>query len=498
MTKNTKKKATTTGKKTSSQKSKKSAKQAPPMRRYVFSDIVGISLIGLGLLMLASLFSDKVGLIGEGIRLLSVGTLGFGGYIMPVYMTYVGILYMKDDEAHLISSLKHIIPLVLVIMVFFHLLCYGEQTNISLLSLHYFDVAAVYNGGWLGAAAAYMLLKVLGLWGSYILLGVGLGIWLLVVTQFPLFSWIQEQCATGLGQFRDYVQESYKHRNQMPKAPKRPKKERPVKTPSTDFYKEEEEEHPPIFINHGEQDTHDFAGAIEDVQMIEDLAPIAPLQSPGFREQKALESQGVEEVAEPREAFVKPQPHHATTQSEQGEGLAATLDEEMASAGSEVETPYVFPSLELLAKGEGNPTQRASSRQSLANAKKLEDTLRSFGVEAKVTQINKGPTVTRYELQPKQGVKVSKIVNLADDIALNLAAAGIRIEAPIPGKAAVGIEVPNEQSEMVYLREVIASDTFAAFPSRLAFALGKDIAGKPIVTDIAKMPHMLIAGATGS
>ena len=122
----------------------------------------------------------------------------------------------------------------------------------------------------------------------------------------------------------------------------------------------------------------------------------------------------------------------------------------------------------------------------------------SFGVEAKVVQVNRGPAVTRYELQPKQGVKVSRIVNLADDIALNLAASGIRIEAPIPGKSAVGIEVPNKEAASVSLREVIESDVFKKFPSKLAFGLGKDIDGEVRVADIAKMPHLLIAGATGS
>lgn len=161
------------------------------------------------------------------------------------------------------------------------------------------------------------------------------------------------------------------------------------------------------------------------------------------------------------------------------------------------EIPYVFPPVSLL--GEDNTKQAGGSRvEILQNAQKLEATLKSFGVEAKVIQINKGPTVTRYELSPSQGVKVSKIVNLADDIALNLAASGIRIEAPIPGKAAVGIEVPNKETKSVYLRSVIDSANFKNFDSKLAFALGEDIAGTPVVTDIAKMPHLLIAGATGS
>lgn len=158
---------------------------------------------------------------------------------------------------------------------------------------------------------------------------------------------------------------------------------------------------------------------------------------------------------------------------------------------------YIFPPIDLLGKNMIAPNS-GSKAEMLSNAKKLEDTLKSFGVDAKVIQINKGPTVTRYELSPSQGVKVSKIVNLADDIALNLAANGIRIEAPIPGKAAVGIEVPNKETQSVYLRDVIDSEAFQKFPSKLAFALGQDISGSAVVTDIAKMPHLLIAGATGS
>ena len=157
---------------------------------------------------------------------------------------------------------------------------------------------------------------------------------------------------------------------------------------------------------------------------------------------------------------------------------------------------YEFPSIELLAEPkEGEVFDRKAIH---GVAVRLQKTLASFGVDARVTNITKGPTVTRYELTPSTGVKVSKIVNLSDDIALNLAAKSIRIEAPIPGKAAVGIEVPNAVTESVMLREVIESDTFKNHKSKLAYALGKDAAGEVRVGDIAKMPHMLIAGATGS
>ncbi len=160
------------------------------------------------------------------------------------------------------------------------------------------------------------------------------------------------------------------------------------------------------------------------------------------------------------------------------------------------EDNYEFPSIELL--GEPKPGEAFDRKAIHTVAVNLQRTLASFGVDAKVTNITKGPTVTRYELTPSVGVRVSKIVSLSDDIALSLAAKSIRIEAPIPGKAAVGIEVPNPVAESVMLREVIDSDTFRNHKSKLCFALGKDAAGEVCVGDIAKMPHALIAGATGS
>lgn len=157
---------------------------------------------------------------------------------------------------------------------------------------------------------------------------------------------------------------------------------------------------------------------------------------------------------------------------------------------------YIFPPLNLLKKGDGKKGD--STNQLKETALRLQQTLANFGVKVVITDISQGPSVTRYEMQPEQGVKVSKIVGLADDIKLNLAATDIRIEAPIPGKAAVGIEVPNKETSAVALRDLLEADEFQNFPSNLAFAAGKDIAGQVVVTDIAKMPHVLIAGATGS
>ena len=157
---------------------------------------------------------------------------------------------------------------------------------------------------------------------------------------------------------------------------------------------------------------------------------------------------------------------------------------------------YEFPPLEFLK--EGKNTAKNSKKTITDTASKLQRTLHSFGVSAKVENVSVGPTITRYELKPAEGVRVSKIANLADDIALNLAAESIRIEAPIPGKQAVGIEIPNKEKDMVALRDIIADAKFKEAKSKLAFAVGRDAAGETVVADIAKMPHVLIAGSTGS
>ena len=170
---------------------------------------------------------------------------------------------------------------------------------------------------------------------------------------------------------------------------------------------------------------------------------------------------------------------------------------EIEASNQVIKKEYVFPPLDLLSKPKSNPAV-GRDQELRETAAKLQQTLHNFGVGVRVTNVSCGPSVTRYELTPDQGVKVSRIVNLSDDIKLNLAAADIRIEAPIPGKAAVGIEVPNKTNSPVPLRELLETKEFKEHPSSLAFAAGKDIAGKPVVADIARMPHLLIAGATGS
>ncbi|MDU6359187.1 MAG: DNA translocase FtsK [Clostridiales bacterium] len=457
------KKNTTKNKSTKNKKTQTRSKKTSKMGVDLISEMIGISMIGISLLILVSLFTDQAGLVGTGIKTLFVGCFGMAGYLLPFAIIIIGYYYLKNAINELYRFLAYSIPFLLILMSFGHLLIFGKDEFFTLWRLDFFKEPSFLNGGLIGALVGELLLMLLGLYGSYIILVVLAGIWILAVTRFPIFAWLSD---SGI-RFLELLKEAFTQFNTQRKE----KVHRPKNLEVESINQEK-------LI--ARELLEEVAVTSEQVETFYEHPPIV------LDEQVPVE---VETAQDTQETHVKNQPVAAEMNVfEEGEELDVAMHQD---------DTYVFPSIQLLKKGEGS-SQKTSSRASLSNAKKLEDTLLSFGVEAKVTQINKGPTVTRYELQPKQGVKVSKIVNLADDIALNLAASGIRIEAPIPGKAAVGIEVPNDTSEMVYLRDVIESDQFAAFPSKLAFALGKDIAGKPIVADIGKMPHILIAGATGS
>ena len=252
-----------------------------------------------------------------------------------------------------------------------------------------------------------------------------------------------------------------------------------------------QEKHVPLTAVNG-TDTYAFP----DESMIhtassDEMAPVEPV----FVEPVITRTETIKPAADNQAEETAPKKSKKQT--------AVDISDEVAQVEQSIktqETPteeYVFPPISLLKKSDAD--QAGDTNQHLTQtAQKLKETLKNFGVNINITAINCGPAVTRYEFQPEMGVKVSKIVNLADDIKLNLAAADIRIEAPIPGKAAIGIEVPNKESVPVMFRDLVESEAFAANKSPIAFAAGKDIAGKVMIADIAKMPHLLIAGATGS
>ena len=269
-------------------------------------------------------------------------------------------------------------------------------------------------------------------------------------------------------------------------------------TPSTDKVKDEEYEADEFRINITGIVDDDEIPAAEDFYAAHEISFLGDIEDiPRFGE-KGEKAQQADTKIQSNIDFTGDNRRFSKKEQKEmeKEAIVAQIAKEAVFAVDK-QLPHEFPPEGLLKKG-AVENKSASKAQILETSRKLEATLKSFGVEAKVMEVSKGPTVTRYELSPGQGVKVSKISGLADDLALNLAAQGIRIEAPIPGKAAVGIEVPNKEAQIVYFHDIVSDEEFKRFPSNLAFGLGKDIAGKTVVYDIAKMPHLLIAGATGA
>ena len=240
-----------------------------------------------------------------------------------------------------------------------------------------------------------------------------------------------------------------------------------------------------------------------DIPEMNQILPSEPVSAPEKRQSRedravsaGTKAADQEKAILTEEVSQQPSRNPKSSKAEIEHGIR-NIQHEISQKELPEKKPYQYPPLKILKRGDGR-SQGDSDAHLRKTAQKLQDTLHNFGVNVTVTNVSCGPTVTRYELQPEMGVKVSKIVGLSDDIKLNLATPDIRIEAPIPGKAAVGIEVPNKENSPVMLRDILQSDEFKNAKSKLSFAAGKDIAGKPVVADIAKMPHLLIAGATGS
>ena len=461
------KKKTAVSRKRNPKSSRTTTKKINELPAPVSKEIIGICIIGLSLLVLIGLFVENSGIVGKTLRSFFIGLFGIGGYIIPISAILIGIFYLCGNFKKAFQTLKVMSTLTFLLITLFHVITFGEDTSAQLLSGYYIEKGAWLNGGLIGAAIAYLLLKLVGLYGAYVILIFLFGIWLLITTKFPIFSWVGDKIIICL----EEKAAAYRTRKAEKAELRRKKEEKPQEILA---FNENQET---LFVERNDS----RISADEEIQIFstEELPTVSePIITASYEDTSPSD-------------LVK---MSTSPMAVEEEDMEAAFNAPNAAASSK---EYVFPSIELLNKGQ-TILNKDASKKSLSNAKKLEETLASFGVEAKVLQIHRGPSVTRYELQPKQGVKVSKIVNLADDIALNLAAPSIRIEAPIPGKAAVGIEIANDASEIVYFRDVIDSDRFLAFPSKLAFALGKDITGKPIIADIAKMPHVLIAGATGS
>ena len=451
------------------------------------------------------------GFVGEFVSGILFGIFGLVAYVFPILLL-VGSFFAISNRGNSFAILKIVAASVFAIFIcfFLSLLYYGN--DVATPAGAYLDSSKdKTSGGIVGGTIAYILVPAVGIIGSYIIDMVVLIISLVIITGKSAIKGMRdssikvyESAKETNERQREYREYKAKERNQRRMDRKvtgvsldtkieDKSSETKIKTDEMgeihienypEFPEVKEETSVKISSTNSNLDSNIDADIDSNIDVDMIKAAVKDIEIKSETEEVVFEEPVV------RERKVKKALPEDELSKETSE-VAQIIEE-----SSEI-TEYGFPPTSLLKKGSGNKV--ASSQSELREtAQKLEQILQIFGVGAKVTNISCGPAVTRFEIQPEMGVKVSKIVGLADDIKLNLAAADIRIEAPIPGKAAVGIEVPNKENVMVSFRDLIESDEFVKSKSKISFAVGKDIGGKTKVTDIAKMPHLLIAGATGS
>ena len=469
-----------------------------------------VTLIILSILV-AVLIYTKSGMIGVKLNEILGGMVGIAQYILPIGMFVIAIKLASEGSEELNPKLiQYGILLVSLSILFsvFQISSSELQINKELSEIvkdAYLLGSQSKGGGAIGACGAVPLTKLLGNIGA-IILCLGIAIILIVFTfKINLSEWINNLLEKAEERKEERMAEREEFRKQLEKEERetpaqRRRREKEERLAQKEIERQEKEQmSEPIKINYGGtfmDNIGEKVGLKKYDHSGEDLEPLtkqSKLQAK--QERRKMQVPDIDDTAPEMEPDVIESNLFKDVEEQKEEKTKAVLQLEHAMTVEDEH--YEYPPIEILSKG-SKKALRGGAKALTDTATKLQRTLHSFNVSAKVENVSVGPAITRYELKPAEGVRVSKIANLADDIALNLAAETIRIEAPIPGKQAVGIEVPNSEREAVHLREVLDSDTFRDCESKLAIALGKDVAGNVQLADIAKMPHVLIAGSTGS
>ena len=459
------------------------------------ADVTVITLIVLSIL-LAVLVYTKSGVIGLKLNEILGGMFGIMQYVLPIGIFALGIKLASEENEDLTPKLIQYTITIVSLSVMFSVLqiSSGELTISKELSETvkdaYFLGSQSKGGGAIGAVAAVPLEKLLGEIGA-IIFCIGLAVILVVFTFGINMSEIINVILDRIEEKREERKEERKasiaqrEKNEKENPAERRKREREERRKQRELEKQESmaQMEDQIKINFGGNIVDNAGQKLKKYDHSgEDLEPLTK-QSKKQKQKEETQPDVLENNLFRQEEEQKEEKKKEVLQLEHG----MMVEDEH----------YEYPPIELLSK-QTKRTIKGGAKALTDTATRLQKTLYSFGVSAKVENVSVGPAITRYELKPAEGVRVSKIANLADDIALNLAAETIRIEAPIPGKRAVGIEVPNKEKEAVHLREVLDSQEFVENKSKLTVALGKDVAGNIQLADIGKMPHVLIAGSTGS
>ncbi len=492
----------------------KKRKEAEQSRR----EIWGVVLAAIGVFLGACIYFGQAGIIGDAIRSVSYGLGGLFAYALPPACVIGGIaLIAVADQKPRKGRTALVLTGIWLALALLHVIArpiLGETSFlIYIRDAYVYGTAQLSGGGALGAMLSYPLLLLTGEAGSYIFLIAGILIIVLLVTSISLRKTGQQvsakmkegiqQVAQARAARRDLYTATIDEEEMIP-APR-------IRKPARRRAQQAEDGLSFMPIEGPLQKK-----AVPDIENVADpfippvmqAAPVSIPQPPVFMEAESdmedfppfePDDFAATPLRSPKKLMPEPLPFSPSTPPPVQVKLNMAPEQKAEPPippphGQDV--PYVAPSFSLL-----NPSPPSYARSNESPAEKgklLVDTLASFNVSARVVNISVGPVITRFELAPAPGVRVNRITALSDDIALALAAPRVRIEAPIPGKAAVGIEVPNKDTVTVVLRDVVDSKEFAAAKSPITLALGKDIAGKVIVADLAKMPHLLIAGATGS
>ncbi len=483
----------------------KKVQDASPLAR----EIILLVIIVFSILSLLSLFD----LCGAGGRLLSgllFGLFGAVSYIFPICLLVAsGFFISNPDNSELKRKIVYSAGLYICLCGIFQWVIDSKAEG--LIEVFKLCSSERTGGGLLGGILSYLLTLLAGRAGSLvIILGLTL-LFVMLITRKLIFAAIRDLYEEKSSK-KDYIEyEDYEKQEEEPaqrqmkvhtfekkkeKETKRKRKKAQMQlvTPETEEEEKTEQEQRSDAVN--------VEPELPNISIIRGGTPDSA-KNPVYQEELDTKFGNHIQAHEPekKEQTAKEQKSRESKKkeikTEDSQAEIQQIQEEIKKPELQQENAYVIPSLDLLSQPKAG-NKGLSDKDLIDTAAKLQGTLESFGVKVKMGDVSCGPSVTRYELVPEQGVKVSSITRLADDIKLSLAASDIRIEAPIPGKAAVGIEVPNAKRNMVTLRELLESREFQSAKSNVSFAVGKDISGKTIVTDIAKMPHMLVAGATGS
>ena len=491
-----------------STKKRKSTKSRPNKKQQdngLRSEIIILASLAVCILLVLSNFGVG-GIVGEAVSSVFFGLFGIMAYVLPfVFFALTAFQISNRGNTHAHVKIVSAVVLFILLTAFFELIFNSYTPGASLL-FYYREAAEHRNaGGLTGGCLASILCPMIGVAGTYVVLVIFSVICLILVTEKSLLAPLGKK---GRSAFEDVKKR--RAETAVVRARRREEKRReipdPVPEKSAPVRRTRKVSGVSFDTTLGEEkksgrkspDIYELKPEKVSAEKIPDkIVPDEKEEQP-FVINRAEPSPAEEKPAEAAAAEEKPKRRNKAKEAEivsaETENVAAEAQKQEQQL--EKQSAYRTPPMNLLKRGKKSGGD--SDAHLRATAQKLEETLQNFGVGVHVTNASCGPSVTRYELQPDQGVKVSRIVGLADDIKLNLAVADLRIEAPIPGKAAVGIEVPNQENTAVMLRDLLESPEFEKSASPITFAVGKDIAGKTVVADIAKMPHLLVAGSTGS